>query len=190
MNRAQLELFKKQVVALGVPCRLSLANSAGILLGEDWHFDLARPGIGLYGVNPRSDGPNPMKSVVTLKAAILQVRQIDSESTVGYGATYKVSPPMVTATISLGYADGYFRSLTGRGAVWIGGTKCPVIGRVSMDSVIADVTALKTPPQPGDFAEIIGPHQAADDVAAQGGTIGYEVLTALGRRYGRTYTGA
>lgn len=189
MNRAQLERFEKTVAALGFPVRTSLANSAGILLGEDWHFDLARPGCGLYGLNPQRGGVNPMQGVVTLKGRILQVRSIDAPGTVGYGATYDVAPPMKTAAISLGYADGYFRSLTGRGAVHIGGEKCPVIGRVSMDSVVADVTALKITPQPGDFAEIIGPHQTADDVAAQAGTIGYEVLTALGGRYKKVYTG-
>jgi alanine racemase len=190
MNKTQLESFRMRTAALGVPCRLSLANSAGILLGEDWHFDLARPGCGLYGLNPRREGPNPVKGAVTLKAAVLQVRQIDSKCTVGYGATYTVTPPATLATLALGYADGYFRSLTGRGTVVIGGQECLVVGRVSMDSVVADVTALKIPPRPGDYAEIIGAHHTVEDAACEAGTIGYEVLTALGKRYRRTYTGA
>lgn len=190
MNRAQLELFRTLTAAMGRPFRYSLANSAGILLGEDWHFDLTRPGCGIYGINPLNEGPNPMQPVVTLSGMILQVRDIDAPGTVGYGATYPVSPPAKTATVSLGYADGYFRSLTGQGSVFIGGKKCPVVGRVSMDSIVADITALETMPRPGDMAEIIGPHQTADDVAKQAGTIGYEVLTALGNRYKRVYTGA
>ena len=188
-NREQLELFKKLIAETGIPARYSLANSAGILLGEDYHFDLARPGCGIYGINPQSAGPNPMDGVVTLKARILQTRLIDSPQTVGYGAGYKISAGARCATVSAGYADGYFRSLTGHGIVVIAGEKCPVIGRVSMDSIIVDVTALKTEPQPGDWAEIIGPHQTVDEVAAQAGTIGYEVLTALGKRYERIYTG-
>lgn len=187
MNRMQLEAFKAAVAALGGKYRYSLANSAGILLGPEWHFDLARPGCGIYGINPLSNASNPMKPVVTLSGRILQVRDIAEKGTVGYGATYDISPPAKTAVLSVGYADGYFRSLTGRGAVFIGGVKCAVVGRVSMDSIVIDVTALGRTPVPGDWAEIIGPHQTADDVAAEAGTIGYEVLTSLGQRFERTY---
>lgn len=188
MNREQLESFKTLTGGLGLPFRLSLANSAGILLGEDYHFDLVRPGCGLYGIHPLSSGPNPMAGTVTLKARIVQARSIDRTSTVGYGATYSVTPPANCVTVSVGYADGYLRSATTRGTVVINGEKCPVIGRVSMDSIIVDVTKLKTPAEEGGWAEIIGPHQTVDEVAAQAGTIGYEILTSLGKRYKRNYT--
>jgi alanine racemase len=185
LNAAQREAFERLATAFKRPLRLSLANSAGIFLGEDYHFDLARPGCALYGVNPTA-GANPMHGVVRLRARILQIKEIDISGTVGYGATYRISPPAKTATISVGYADGYLRSLTGGGAVYINGKKCPVIGRVSMDLIVADVSAMENT---GEYAEIIGPHQAVDDVAAQAGTIGYEILTSLGKRYKRIYKG-
>lgn len=188
MNAQQLAAFRSLTGGLGMPVRLSFANSAGILLGDDYHFDLARPGCGLYGINP-SSGLNPMEGTVTLKARIVQTRLIDISSPVGYGAAYRAAKPAHCATISVGYADGYLRSLTGRGMVVINGEKCPVIGRVSMDSIIVDTTALKVQPEQGDWAEIIGRHQLVDEVAAQAGTIGYEILTSLGRRYRRHYTG-
>ncbi|MBI1216127.1 MAG: alanine racemase [Alphaproteobacteria bacterium] len=187
-NAAQLELFKQLTARLGIAARYSFANSSGIFLGPAYHFDLARPGCALYGINPGT-GENPMQGTVTLKARILQTRKIDRNGTVGYGATYSVSPPAICATVSTGYADGYLRSLTGRGTVVIGGKTCPVIGRVSMDSVVVDASALDAPPRPGDWAEIIGERQTVDAVAAQAGTIGYEILTSLGRRYRRNYTG-
>jgi len=189
MNAAQLALFKKHAASLGLPCRLSLANSAGILLGEAYHFDLVRPGCALYGIHPQSSGENSMQGVVTLKARIVQTRAIDISSTVGYGASYAASFPANCVTVSVGYADGYLRSATGRGTVTIGGETCPVIGRVSMDSIVVDTTKLKIQPRAGDWAEIIGAHQGVDDVAAQSGTIGYEILTSLGKRYRRNYTG-
>lgn len=186
-NAEQLAAFKTLTTQLGLPLRLSLANSAGIMLGTDYHFDLVRPGCGLYGINPW-DGVNPMQGAVTLKARVVQIREIKKAGTVGYGASYSVAPPAKCATVSVGYADGYLRSATGQGQVVIDGHKCPIIGRVSMDSVIVDVS--HTNAQTGDWAEIIGQTQTVDDVAAQARTIGYEILTNLGRRYKRIYTGA
>ncbi len=184
MNAEQLKLFQSLSASLQKPLRLSFANSSGIFLGPDYHFDLARPGCALYGINPTA-GTNPMLGTVTLKAKIVQIREIEAASTVGYGASYKVAPPAKTATVSIGYADGYLRSLTGKGAIFINGVKCPVIGRVSMDTVITDVSHVT---DFGDgYAEIIGPHQGVDEVAAQAGTIGYEILTSLGKRYKRVY---
>lgn len=184
LNAGQLSAFKALTGALARPLRLSLANSAGIFLGPDYHFDLARPGCALYGINPAA-GPNPMRGVVTLKGKIVQIREIKEAGTVGYGATYKVSPPAKIATVSVGYADGYLRSLTGRGHVFIGKTKCPVIGRVSMDTIVVDATNADAS---SGYAEIIGGQQPVDEVAAQAGTIGYEILTSLGKRYKRVYT--
>lgn len=183
-NREQLDLFKKLAAAFGKPLRLSLANSGGIFLGEDYHFDLARPGAALYGLNP-GPGPNPMRNVVTLKARILQQREITQKGTVGYGASRAVEPPAKLAAINIGYADGYLRHFSDHGTVVINGEKCPVAGRVSMDLIVADITHLKTPP--GDWAEIIGPAHPADAAAAEAGTIGYEILTSLGKACKRTY---
>lgn len=188
-NVEQLESFKRLTAQLGLPCRLSFANSAGIFLGGDYHFDQARPGCAIYGINPQNTSPNPMHGAVALKARILQIREVAGKEAVGYGASYRVPNPAKLATISAGYADGYLRSISGGGFVVVGGIKCPVVGRVSMDAIVADVTAVKPEPHAGEFAEIIGPHQTVDDVAAQAGTIGYEILTSLGRRYKRDYTG-
>lgn len=189
MNAAQLDNFHKLTTALGQPLRYSLANSGGIFLGTDYHFDLARPGCALYGINPTGQAQNPMLPVVSFEARILQTRIIDSSGTVGYGASYRVSPPAKCATVSIGYADGYLRSLTGSGHVYVKGEKYPVIGRVSMDSVVIDITQAQADIQPGDAVEILGPNRLVDDVAAEAGTIGYEILTGLGRRTPRTYIG-
>jgi len=189
LNAAQLANFHKLTAALGRPLRYSFANSGGIFLGTDYHFDLVRPGCALYGINPTGQDENPMLPVVTLEARILQTRRIDSPATVGYGASYRIVPPVKCATVSIGYADGYLRSLTGRGQVYVRGEKCPVIGRVSMDSIVIDITGIASEIVPGDAVEILGPHRLVDDVAAEAGTIGYEILTGLGRRTPRHYTG-
>lgn len=186
MNARQLATFKMLTGQMGIPLRLSLANSAGVLLGQDYHFDLARPGCGLYGINPAT-GANPMQGAITLRAKILQIREIKEAGTAGYGATYRVAPPAKCATISVGYADGYLRSLTGRGMVAVGSVRCPIIGRVSMDSIIVDVT--QAPCRTGDDVEMIGPSIPVDEVAGWAGTIGYEMLTNLGKRYKRIYSG-
>lgn len=187
MNKAQLENFKALSAALGRPFRLSLANSGGMFLGEAYHFDLTRPGCALYGINPRPGIENPMQGVVTFEGSVLQTREIDRAGSVGYGAAYPVALGQKYAIISVGYADGYLRSLEGRGTVVIAGEKCPVVGRVSMDSIVADITQVQAQVHPGDAAEIIGEHQPVDDVAQQAGTIGYEILTGLGKRTKRSY---
>ena len=188
-NAEQLQMFQKLTAALGQPLRYSFANSGGVFLGTDYHFDLARPGCAIYGINPTDQSVNPMQGVATFEGRILQIRKIDTAGTVGYGAGYRVTPPATCATVSIGYADGYLRSLTGSGSVFIKGEKCPVIGRVSMDSVIIDVAHLTAAPTIGDAVEILGPHQLVDDLAAAAGTIGYEILTGLGLRTPRTYIG-
>ena len=188
-NIEQLELFRRRTGQLRMPGLLSFANSAGTFLGTEYHFDQVRPGAAIYGLNPQPALQNPVRGTITLKACILQVRDANKGETVGYGASYSVSAPMKLATISVGYADGYLRSLSGVGAVYIGGQRCPVVGRVSMDAIVADVTAVMPVPHSGEWAEIIGQHQTVEDVASQAGTLGYEVLTSLGRRYTRIYSG-
>ncbi|HSK40659.1 MAG TPA: alanine racemase C-terminal domain-containing protein, partial [Arenibaculum sp.] len=165
----------------------SLANSAGIFLGPDYHFDLARPGCALYGVNPTPGRTNPMRPVIRLMARVLQVRNVDSLMTVGYGAAHPVARKGKVATIAVGYADGYDRSLGGAGFVLACGVPAPIIGRVSMDLITIDVTDVPRTPCPGDFVDLIGDHRPVDQVAREAHTIGYEILTSLGGRYHRLY---
>ena len=188
-NAEQLNLFQKQTKQLGLSSLLSFANSAGIFLDSTYHFDQVRSGAALYGLNPRPTLQNPVRGTITLKARILQIRDVNAGETVGYGASYKVPALAKLATISAGYADGYLRSLTESGMVCIGGQKCPVVGRVSMDAIVADVSAVTPVPQVGEWAEIIGQCQTVEDVALQAGTLGYEILTSLGNRYTRIYSG-
>jgi alanine racemase len=187
INGEQLSRFRNFVRTMpGAPA--SLANSSGIFLGPDYHFDLLRPGAALYGINPLPGRPNPMLTTVTLHARILQVRRIDALQTVGYGAAWRSARPSRVATIALGYADGYFRTLINRTHVHLGGRKVPVIGRISMDLVTVDVTDVpEADSQPGALVEVLGPHMTADDLAEHARTNAYEVMTALGRRYARVY---
>jgi alanine racemase len=170
----------------GVPA--SLAASSGIFLGATHHFDLVRPGAALYGVNPCPGHPNPLRPVVRLMARIIQTREIDSGESVGYGAAHVMEVPGRVATAAVGYADGWLRALSRRGCGFIGGKRVPLLGRVSMDLCAFDVSAI--PPalaRPGMTIELLGPRYGVDEVAADAGTIGYEILTALGSRYHRVY---
>jgi len=192
LNRAQLVAFR-EVRALfpGVPA--SLANSAGIFLGSDYHFDLVRPGIALYGGAAVADVPNPMRPVVTLEARVLQVRDSRSGETVGYGATETLGRPSRLAILAAGYADGYPRHASSSDArpgarAFLHGLSAPLVGRVSMDLVTVDVTEVPGARR-GDWAELFGPNIPVDEVAERAGTIGYELLTRLGHRYHRTYLG-
>jgi len=166
----------------------SLAASSGIFLGPGYHFDLVRPGAALYGVNPAPGAPNPMRPVVRLCSKIVQLRKIDSGESVGYGAAHIMDGPGILATAAIGYADGWPRSLSHRGCGWLGGVRVPLLGRMSMDLATFDVSA--APPAelyPGSMIELIGERYGVDDAAADAGTIGYEILTALGGRYHRVY---
>lgn len=162
----------------------SLDNSGGSFLKRG-HFDMVRAGIALYGGAPRT-GPNPMRAVVSLEARITQIRTTPAGAGVGYGLTHRCERVSRIATIPLGYADGWPRRLSGAGSAFIGGMRVPLAGRVSMDSITLDVTDI--PDRllyPGAPVEMIGPNQTIDQVAADAGTISYEILTQLGRRYRR-----
>lgn len=190
INRAQLERFRQFVARMpGAPA--SLANSSGVFLGPDYHFDLMRPGAALYGINPTPDTANPMRPTVALMARILQVRQIEAMAGVGYNHDWRSGRPTRIAVVAAGYADGYMRSLGNRGEVAIEGHKAKVVGRVSMDLLTIDVTDL---PEglavPGAFVELVGPNLPPDAVAVNARTNGYEILTNLGDRYHRVYSGA
>ena len=187
-NALQLERFRVIRQHLGgVPG--SLAASSAMFLGDAYRQDLCRPGIALYGGSPLApDRPNPMRPVVTLEAPVLQVYQVDAPGTVGYGATYPIWPGMRIATLAVGYADGFPRAASGRATVRIGGQEVPVAGRVSMDLMSIDVSSL--PPDavtPGTRVELIGALSGVDPLATAGGTIAYEILTRLGRRFERHY---
>jgi alanine racemase len=187
VNGEQLSRFRSFANAMpGAP--KSLANSSGVFLGPDYHFDLLRPGAALYGINPLPGQANPMLPVVTLQARILQVRRIDAFQTVGYGGAWRAARPSRVATIALGYADGYFRTLINRTHVHLAGHRVPVIGRISMDLVTIDVTDVpEVQSQAGAGVEVLGPHMTPDDLAEHARTNAYEVMTALGRRYARRY---
>jgi alanine racemase len=166
----------------------SLAASSGIFLGPGYHFDLVRPGAALYGVNPQPGEPNPLRPVVRLCGKILQIREIDRGESVGYGAAHIMDSPGRVATVAVGYADGWLRSLSQRGCGHIAGTRVPLLGRVSMDLLTFDVSAVDPAlAHPGAMIELLGESYVVDDVAADAGTIGYEILSALGSRYHRIY---
>jgi alanine racemase len=193
-SEAQLQAFDR-LRALLPQALASLANSAGILLGEAYAYDMVRPGIALYGGHPRRQGPNPFQPVVHLKGRILQVRNVAPGETVGYGATRTLKGASRVATVAVGYADGFFRALSTKdGAdglvVYIGAHEAPVLGRVSMDLISIDVTSVPEEiSRRGAWVELIGPNVTAQEFAAQAGTIDYEVLTNLGRRALRRYIG-
>ncbi len=187
LNRRQCDAFAAARARLPAAPG-SLAASSGIFLGADWACDLVRPGAALYGVNPVPGQDNPMQPVVSLTARILQVREIDTDTTVGYGATYRTRAPAVIATAAVGYADGYLRSLGNRGAGYVGNQRVPLVGRVSMDLITFDVTGVPSElVAPGASIELIGGKMTVDDLAAAAGTIGYEILTSLGARFARVY---
>lgn len=177
----------------GVPS--SLANSSGVFLGPQFQFDVVRPGAALFGVNPTPEADNPMQPVVDLKARIVQLRNVEKGESVGYGGTWTARRPTKLAVLSAGYADGFFRAAGAgdgtRGAeIVIAGKRCPVAGRISMDLLAVDITDLpdKTAKR-GQMATLIGDGITLDEVAHHFGTIGYEVLTSLGRRFARIYKG-
>ena len=194
LNARQLAAFREiHSHFAGVPA--SLANSSGIYLGSSFVFDLVRPGAALYGVNPTPEADNPMLPVVDLKSRIIQTRSIERGETVGYGGTWTARRPTKLAIVATGYADGYFRAASAsdgtRGAdAIVAGKRCPIAGRVSMDLIAIDITDL--PPSTarrGHLVTLIGEGITVDELAHHFGTIGYEVLTSLGRRFARVYKG-
>jgi alanine racemase len=179
LNELQLANFHAMTDGTGVP--RSLAATGGILLGPRYHFDLNRPGIGLYGGHPFE---NALR-VVGLSLPVIQTRPVAAGEAVGYGCTWVAEQDSTIATVSGGYADGLLRSLSNNAVLWDGDTPCPLIGRVSMDLITVDISHLKYIPRALD---ILGPHQTVDDLAGIAGTIGYEILTSLSNRYTRRYS--
>ena len=168
----------------------SFANSAGIFLGAEYRYDLVRPGAALYGLSVVSGRANPMRPVVRLQARILQSRIVDTETPVGYGADRLIAAGSTLATVAIGYADGLPRALGDRGSGRIGGMPVPLVGRVSMDLATLDVTGIAPDLiRPGCAVDLIGGDHDADALAAEAGTIGYEILARIGGRVRRVYRG-
>ncbi|MCL4158258.1 UNVERIFIED_CONTAM: hypothetical protein GTU68_056425, partial [Idotea baltica] len=186
-NAVQLLNFKRGVETFRgkfPKVKLSLAATGGTLLTDEYHFDLVRCGIGIYGGAPFIEAA----PVVRLDAPILQIRDIPVGQGVGYGWTWEAEGPSRIGTLPLGYADGLHRALSNKMTLFFGGNPVPLVGRVSMDLVTVDLSDHPNA-KVGDAIEVIGPNQTVDDVAAAAGTIGYEILTSLGHRYARRYTG-
>jgi len=194
LNERQIKLFREvRGLYRGIPS--SLANSSGILLGSAAHCDMVRPGVALYGVNPTPGKQNPMRPVIELQARILQVRNVPKGETVGYDAQWTAKRASRIAVVGVGYADGYVRAAgssdahPGADAI-VAGTRCAIAGRISMDLMAIDITDLPdNAARRGELATLIGHEISVDHVASIAGTIGYEVLTSLGRRYHRVYRG-
>ena len=194
LNASQIRQFRElRLLYRGVPA--SLANSSGIFLGEQAHFDMVRAGAALYGINPKPGRANPMRSTIELSGRILQLRQIRQGETVGYGGAWTARRPSRLAVASIGYADGLLRATSGsddkRGtSAVIAGKRCPIAGNISMDLACIDVTALADDEvRRGDFAIFIGEQITLEEVAESAGTIGYEILTRLAPRCHLVYRG-
>ena len=187
MNEKQLSVFlnaKKEFPNV----KASLANSAGVFLGQSYHLDMVRPGIALYGSGSGSILSKPLKQVIKLYSRILQIRTLSTGASVGYGASYRVSEATRVATVGLGYADGYLRSLSNCSWVFFNGLRLPVIGRISMDYITIDITQIASEKiKTGDFIEIIGDKFTLDDLATVANTVPHELLTRLGTRHHRIY---
>ena len=182
-NAAQKATFEEMTAALPALPR-SLAATGGTLLGPEYHFDLCRPGIGLYGGLPFADA----RPAVRLEVPIIQVREVAPGETVGYGAVYQADAPRRIATIAAGYADGFIRAASAGFTAWLRETPLPSAGRVSMDLITLDVTGCPEARE-GAMVELINDRTTVDVLADAAGTIGYEYLTSLGARYERVYTG-
>ncbi len=186
-NRAQLQRMQNALQQLP-DYPVAFSNSGGSFMEDAYHFDLARPGIALYGGAPQEDKPNPMQPVISLQARVIQCRTVPADTLVGYGGSYITKAETRIATIAVGYADGWPRHLSNQGSAFYDDTRLPIIGRVSMDSITLDISALPEGTlKLGSLVELIGKHQTLEQVARDAGTISYEILTGLGHRYQRNY---
>jgi alanine racemase len=191
LNALQRDRFDTRLAALRARFPAlpgSLANSSAIFLGGAFHHQLVRPGAALYGIDPQPGGVNPLRQAVSLAARIVQTRTVQAGDVVGYGAHFAATGPRRIATLSIGYADGWLRSLSGRGHAFIDGVRVPFVGNVSMDSITLDVSGIPDARvAPGCLVDLLCAEQSVDRVASEAGTIGYEVLTRLGSRFHRDY---
>ncbi|WP_116653668.1 alanine racemase [Pelagibacterium sediminicola] len=191
MTRKQNGLFQG-ILNLFPDIPASLANSAAIMTSKDYHYQMVRPGIAVYGGRAINSRSNPMAPVIAMDVPILQIKEARIGETVGYGALHRLRRDTRLAIVGIGYADGFFRSLSGIGGqmggkVAINGALAPILGRISMDMTAIDITDVPGFVQPGDLVEVLGPNVTVDDVADAARTIGYEILTTLNGRFPRRY---
>ena len=191
LNSIQVQRFRaagEKFKTLFPGTKLSLANSAGILLGDEYHFDLVRPGVALYGGQAQQNTP-ALKPVVHLKLEVIQARTLLAGESVGYGATKKFTSDRQIVVLGAGYADGIFRALGNNMQAWCKGVRIACVGRVSMDSVAFDVSDLpeNIRPKEGELVELLGEHITVNELAERAGTVSYEILTSLGARYPRCF---
>ncbi|WP_019604775.1 alanine racemase [Teredinibacter turnerae] len=198
LNVEQLHRFRRALEISSQryrPLTASLANSAGVCLGGDYHFNAVRPGLGLYTSFAQAEACGlGLETAVELHLPVVQVRKLPAGESVGYGATYRAEREARLAVVAGGYADGLFRALSNRAHCWVsapggaGGWRVPVVGRISMDTTIVDISAVpEGVVEEGSRIEFIGAHVPLDDLAASAQTINYEILTSLGVRYKRHY---
>ncbi|MCP4195576.1 MAG: alanine racemase [Proteobacteria bacterium] len=184
-NGKQLNTF--QMISKRLPlCSASLSASAGIFLGPEWHLALVRPGIALYGGAPVPDQATRLKPVIKLQSRILQVREIPVGQAVGYNATFIAPTPTRVATVAIGYADGYLRTLSNQSHAFYQGNRLPILGRVSMDMISLDVSGAPDL-EPGDYVDLMNDELDINRLATMAGTIPNEILTGLGTRFQRSY---
>lgn len=188
MNERQRLAFE-QAAERFPGARRSLSASGGVIMDARYHYDLTRPGLALYGASPFDKPDARLKTVATLTAPVVQLRHAALGETVGYGATFVTRRPTRLATVALGYGDGFPRAASNKGRAFIGGAFAPIVGRVSMDLIVLDVTDAPRPVSLCDRAEFFGPNLPIEDAAASAGTLAYELLTSLGRRVERRYRG-
>ncbi|SEQ41111.1 alanine racemase [Thalassovita taeanensis] len=181
MNAQQLAAFRQMTDGCDVP--RSLSATGGILLGSDYHFDLTRPGVGLYGGLPFAAA----RPVAAISLPVIQIRDLDPGETVGYSNTWTATQPTRIATVAAGYADGILRVMGPNTQLFADDIACPLRGRISMDLITVDITHLSEDPKSLD---LLNDRQTVDTLADNAGTIGYEILTSLGARYQRRYVGA
>jgi len=188
MNAVQLKSFQ-EIVPLFKNVKKSLSDTGGLFLDPKYHFDIIRPGLGFFGMHPRSlQGPNPFQNVLTLWGKVIQVRAVSQGETVGYGATYQLQKPSRLATLGLGFADGLSRDLSNLGHVYIAGHKAPILGRISMDYTVVDVTDVpESLCYPGSWVQLVNNEQTLDDLAKSINTISRELSIHLGSRLWRVY---
>ncbi|MBL4619273.1 MAG: alanine racemase [Marinicaulis sp.] len=167
--------------------RLSLSASGGALMGKDYHFDLLRPGIALYGGSPFDEDEPRLRSVAALRAPVVQLRNGEAGETVGYGAAHQITQKTRLATVALGYGDGFPRAGSGQAEAFIGDARAPLIGQVSMDLISLDVCSVKNPVKTGDIATFFGEGVSLFEAAKACNTIPYKLLTGLGARVDRRY---
>lgn len=191
LNKKQQKDFSSAIKRLPkVPAML--AASSAVFLGPEWHFDMVRPGVALYGGAPNEQIQNPLSQVVRLEGKVMQVREVNEPQSVGYSALFQPKSRRLIATVAAGYADGFIRSLSSRATVYYKDHAIPVVGRVSMDVITIDVSDLENTEnaiKPGDTVDLIGPNHDINALAKEAGTISYEILTSLGKRYKRQYVG-